>query len=109
MYVSVRKSRPLYWTHICQFLLFNLYDWIRRSKKSKHSKVQQAEFDEKFERLETDEYDREIINDETDELHMLADKVVSWSGGGELMIQLIVNHLMSQLMMMMQKLILVMN
>jgi len=26
---------------------FSLYDWIKQSKKSKHSKVQQAEFDEK--------------------------------------------------------------
>jgi hypothetical protein len=48
---------------------FNLYVWVKQSKKSRRSKVQQAEFNEKY---STDkEYDKETIDDGEDELNML--------------------------------------
>jgi hypothetical protein len=52
----------------------NLYDWIRQSTKTKWSKVQQAEFDKKHEAL--NEYDKEIIDDEIDELDILNDNKI---------------------------------
>jgi hypothetical protein len=52
----------------------NLYDWIRQSTKTKRSKVQQAEFDKKHEVL--NEYDKEMIDDEIDELDILNNEVL---------------------------------
>jgi hypothetical protein len=52
----------------------NLYDWIRQSTKTKRSKVQQAEFDKKHGAL--NEYDKEIIDDEIDELDILNDNKI---------------------------------
>jgi hypothetical protein len=63
----------------------NLYDWIRQATKKKRSKVQQAEFDEKHAVL--NEYDKEMIDDESDELDVLNDNKnlnsnLPQSGGG---------------------------
>jgi hypothetical protein len=62
-----------------------LYDWVRQSTKTKQSKVQQAEFDKKQE--VTNEYDKEMIDDEIDELDILnnnevLDSNILQSGGG---------------------------
>jgi hypothetical protein len=60
---------------------FSLYDWVKQSKKSKRSKVQQAEFDEKYSTGK--EYDKEIIDDGEDELNMLGSSPeISKLGGG---------------------------
>jgi hypothetical protein len=73
----------MHWPFIYKDL--NLYDWIRQATKKKRSKVQQAEFDEKHAVL--DEYDKEMIDDESDELDVLNDNKnlnsnLPQSGGG---------------------------
>jgi hypothetical protein len=66
---------------------FNLYDWIKQSKKSKRSRLQQAEFNKHLEEKHASAYNQEIIDDENDELDILADEKgkylnVSQFGGG---------------------------
>jgi Helitron helicase-like domain at N-terminus/PIF1-like helicase len=56
----------------------NLYDWIKRSKKSKRSKSQQVEFNDKIE--DASKYNPEILDDEVDELDILAE--CRHAGGG---------------------------
>jgi len=56
----------------------NLYDWIKCCKKSKQSKYQQAEFNNKIE--DTNKYNPEILDDEIDELDILAE--CCHAGGG---------------------------
>ena len=56
----------------------SLYDWIRWSIKSKRTKKQLAEFNDKLEE-NADQYDQDFIDDDNDELDILAD--VSYLGG----------------------------
>jgi hypothetical protein len=60
---------------------FNLYDWIRWSKKSKGTKTQLLKCDDIKEDSSANEYDKEIVDNDLDELDIIENQT-SQSGGG---------------------------
>jgi len=58
---------------------FNLYDWIRRSKKNRRSKAQESKCDDILE--EDKEYDKEIVDDDVDELDVIENQSSQLGGG----------------------------